>query len=126
VTIETAPGELIDRITILEVKAERIDDPARRANVLVELEALRTARDRTILPRAGLEPLVAELRSANEELWRIEDEIRTREREADFGPEFVELARSVYRTNDHRAALKRRINEMLGSWVIEETCHSPF
>ena len=85
-----------------------------------ELETLRSARDRTILPSDELGSLTAELRSVNEALWDIEDEIRDCERAGDFGPQFVELARSVYQQNDRRAAIKRRINERLGSEIIEE------
>ncbi|HEX3729595.1 MAG TPA: hypothetical protein VHV47_07305, partial [Opitutaceae bacterium] len=111
VVIEAAPGELIDKITILEIKSERMADSEKLRNVRVELETLRRARDRTIVPSEELASLTAELRGVNEALWTIEDEIRGCERAGDFGAKFVELARSVYRNNDHRAALKRRINE---------------
>ena len=120
VAVETAPGELIDKITILEIKAERIGDPEKVRNVRTELDTLRRARDRTILPSDALASLTAELRSVNEALWDIEDEIRGCERAGDFGPKFVELARSVYFNNDNRAAIKRKINVLLGSKLIEE------
>ena len=109
VAVETAPGELIDKITILEIKAERIGDPEKVRNVRTELDTLRRARDRTILPSDALASLTAELRRVNEALWDIEDEIRGCERAGDFGPKFVELARSVYFNNDNRAAIKRKI-----------------
>jgi hypothetical protein len=120
IAIEVAPGELIDKLTILEIKAERVTDPAKAHNVRVELAALRSAYDRAVSPSAELTALTAELRAVNETLWQIEDEIRRCERDQDFGPRFIELARSVYRTNDRRAALKRRINDLLGSDLIEE------
>ena len=125
VTIEIAPGELIDKITILEIKSERIADPAKLANVRVELETL-TAR-RTALPTSDeLDGLGAELKVVNERLWVIEDEIRDCERASDFGPRFVELARAVYRTNDIRADLKRQINTLLGSRLVEEKSSQPY
>jgi Family of unknown function (DUF6165) len=120
VVIEAAPGELIDKITILEIKSQRIRDDEKLHNVRKELETLLAARDRTMLSSDSLESLTAELRIVNETLWDIEDEVRLCERAGDFGPKFVELARSVYKNNDHRAALKRKINELLGSAIVEE------
>jgi hypothetical protein len=120
VLIETSPGELIDKITILEIKAERIGDPDKLRNVLNELEALRGVRDREIVPSDALSKLTVELRTVNERIWKVEDELRNCERVGDFGPAFVELARSVYKNNDHRAALKRTINERLRSRIVEE------
>jgi hypothetical protein len=120
VLIETSPGELIDKITILEIKAERIGDPDKLRNVLNELEALRGVRDREIVPSDALSKLTVELRTVNERIWKVEDELRNCERVGDFGPAFVELARSVYKNNDHRAALKRTINELLRSRIVEE------
>ena len=124
VTVSIAPGELIDKITILEIKAERIADAAKLPNVMLELETLQAARDRTILPTDALHSLTADLRSANEASWVIEDQIRDCERASDFGPKFVELARSVYIKNDQRAALKRKINVLLGSTIIEEKSYA--
>ena len=91
---------------------------------MLELETLQAARDRTILPTYALQSLTLELRSTNEALWAIEDGIRECERAGDFGPRFVELARSVYINNDHRAALKRKINLLLGSKIIEEKSYA--
>jgi hypothetical protein len=124
VVIEAAPGELIDKITILEIKVERITDLEKRRHVRTELETLTAARDRTIIPSADLAVLTAELRVVNETLWVIEDAIRACERDGDFGPKFIELARSVYKNNDHRAVLKRRINERLGATLIEEKSYA--
>ena len=126
ISVETAPGELIDKITILEIKAERIRDAEKVRNVQVELKTLSDARDRAISPTPELENLTAQLKTANEQLWDIEDDIRDCERAKDFGDKFIQLARSVYRSNDRRAALKREINELLGSHLIEEKSYSDY
>jgi tetratricopeptide (TPR) repeat protein len=120
IPIEVAPGELLDRITILEIKRERITDPAKLRNVGRELELLAGTRDRTMPHGPELEPLVRELKAVNEAIWDVEDELRDCELRRDFGGRFVELARSVYRNNDRRAAIKRRINDRLGSAIVEE------
>ena len=126
VTIEIAPGELIDKITILEIKTERISDAAKLANVRVELDVLSASRDAALPASGDLTRLSTDLKSVNEALWEIEDDIRDCERAGDFGPKFIELARSVYITNDKRAALKRDINELLGSRLIEEKSYQPY
>jgi len=120
VAIDVAPGELIDKLTILEIKAERIHDPEKLAHVRHEHAPLAAALDRTLVPSAELTALRRELRGVNEELWRVEDEIRDCDRGGDFSPRFVMLAQSIYRTNVRRATLKRRINVLLGSEVVEE------
>jgi hypothetical protein len=119
-------GELIDKITILEIKAERIQDAAKLRNIRAELTALTAARERAVPVSPELDRLAAELKAVNEQLWRIEDEIRACEAARDFGPRFVELARSVYRTNDRRSALKRRVNELLGSRLVEEKAYADY
>jgi tetratricopeptide (TPR) repeat protein len=124
VLVEIAPGELIDKITILEIKTERIADPHKRQSVQRELAVLLAARDRSVPSSAELDRLTGELRAVNAALWEIEDEIRRCEQAQDFGPRFVELARSVYRSNDHRAALKRQVNELLGSSLKEEKSYT--
>jgi hypothetical protein len=120
IVIEAAPGEVIDKITILEIKSERISDPDKLSNVRRELDALRAVRNRSIAPSETLTALAAELRRANEVIWDVEDEIRRCERASDFGPRFVKLARAVYKKNDERAAIKRKINDLLRSRIIEE------
>jgi Family of unknown function (DUF6165) len=115
-----AIGELIDKITILEIKAERIQDPQRARNVRVELDLLRGIRDRAGLDTREMVALADELRAINAALWNVEDAIRACEADGDFGPRFVELARSVYWSNDRRSAVKRRINVAFGSVIIEE------
>ncbi len=126
ISVEVSPGELIDKITILEIKLERIEDADKLANVKLDWETLSAARDAAIEPTDELERLSAELKQANESLWRIEDDIRDCERSKDFGDVFVELARGVYQTNDKRAALKREINELLGSNLIEEKSYASY
>ena len=120
VSTEVSPAELIDKITILEIKLERIEEAGKLENVREEWETLTAARDTAIEHTELLEQLTAELKEINEHLWVIENEIRNCERNEDFGKRFVELARSVYRTNDTRSNIKRKINKLLGSRLIEE------
>jgi hypothetical protein len=118
-------GELLDKLAILDIKAERIEDAQQRANVIKERDAL-AALAAPYRARDGAAPLVAELRSVNEALWDIEDKIRDCERRKDFGDEFLGHARSVYRINDRRAALKKQINLLCGSALIEEKAYKPY
>jgi hypothetical protein len=116
-------GELVDKITILQIKAERIADKDARTNVAHELAALQRVAGEA-LHADSVAPLIEQLQAVNEELWEIEDKIREREAEGDFGQRFVQLARSVYKKNDLRAAIKRRINEALGSELVEEKSYA--
>lgn len=113
-------GELLDKIAILQIKSERIEDPGKLANVRAELSAL----EKTWMahPAAGgdVARLRAELKAVNERLWVIEDEIRIKEKAQAFDEEFIKLARSVYYENDERARLKKEINLALGSSYVEE------
>ena len=113
-------GEVIDKITILEIKAERIADAAALANVARELAALNDVVAVQLGMTAGLNELRGQLRAINCALWEIEDAIREQERIGDYGPEFIRLARAVYATNDERARLKRAINDATGSALVEE------
>jgi hypothetical protein len=124
--IEVPAGELIDKITILEIKGARIADPEKLRHVRAELTALAAVRDGALPPSAKLAELTAQLKAVNEALWQVEDDLRDCERRQDFGPRFVELARSVYRHNDRRAALKRAVNDLLGSRLIEEKSYAPY
>ncbi|GAG31084.1 unnamed protein product [marine sediment metagenome] len=126
VRVEISPGELIDKITILEIKEQRIVDGAKRQNVAAELATLCGARDRAVPASDALARLAEELRRVNATLWETEDAVRDCERRADFGPRFVELARSIYQDNDRRAAVKRQINELMGSRLIEEKSYEPY
>jgi hypothetical protein len=122
-SIPISPGELLDKISILEIKVERIADPVKQANVRSELSLLSSVQD-TLPQSSELAALAAELKAVNERLWDVEDAIRECDRRADFGAEFIRLARSVYIENDRRAALKRRVNELLGSPLIEEKSYA--
>ena len=125
IEVPVAWGELVDKITILEIKTERIADPAKLANVTTELGLLRL-RLAAVAADPAVVRLHAALKDVNETLWRIEDDIRDCERDGDFGAKFVELARAVYRTNDRRADLKREINLALGSTIVEEKSYKPY
>lgn len=126
IQVTTSPGELIDKITILQIKTERMTDPAKTANVQHELAIL----DRTLQSELPSSPELAalsdELKQVNLQLWDIEDEIRECERRKDFGDRFIQLARSVYFTNDRRSEVKRKINLLLGSRIIEEKSYSAY
>jgi hypothetical protein len=113
-------GELIDKITLLEIKNERIGDPGKQASVAKELALLRRTRDEAGLNVDELEALAHELRAINAALWDIEDTIRELEAKGDFGPAFVAAARSVYMTNDRRARIKHRIDVLCGSDIVEQ------
>ncbi len=126
VSVPVAPGELIDKITILMIKSERMTDPDQLENVRRELGLLTTTRDRNIEPGAELEELTNGLKSVNEALWDIEDDIRRCEAAKEYGDEFIQLARSVYINNDQRAALKRQINELMGSRIVEEKSYQAY
>ncbi|MBR9972711.1 DUF6165 family protein [Magnetospirillum sulfuroxidans] len=126
VLVPVSWGEIIDKITILEIKAERLTDAAKRANVTKELDELVAVREREFPAHAALAALAAELKAINVKLWVIEDDIRDCERAKDFGGKFVELARAVYFTNDERAAAKRKVNDLLGSALIEEKSYAPY
>jgi hypothetical protein len=120
ILVEVSPGELLDKITILQIKNQRMTDEGKLANVRRELAVLCEARERAMPRSEELTWLTAELMEVNAALWDIEDAIRLCERQQDFGPRFIELARSVYRQNDRRAALKRQVNDLLGSALKEE------
>ena len=124
--VEVAPGELIDKITILEIKLNKIDDEAKLTNVRREYEILMETYRANIEETDALRGLIDSLRDANAKLWDIEDEIRNVERVKDFGDAFVSLARSVYRSNDRRAATKREINELLNSTILEEKSYAEY
>jgi hypothetical protein len=126
VKIDAAPGELIDKITILEIKSERIDDAMKRANVTYELATLTNALNLAIETSEQISDLSTRLKEINERLWETEDAIRECERREDFGAVFIDLARSVYRLNDVRAEIKRTINTVLGARIIEEKSYSSY
>jgi hypothetical protein len=126
VLVPASLGELIDKITILEIKSARMTDARMLANVRHELALLREIRDQHGITDAALARLSSDLRVVNEELWDIEDEIRACEREADFGSKFIALARGVYKHNDKRSALKREINHLFNSAIVEEKLYANY
>jgi len=126
VLIEVSPGEMIDKITILSIKSERIKDKIKLANVSHELASLSIKLEQEIPHSPELKKLTAELKLVNQELWDIEDNIRDCERAGNYSKKFIDLARAVYKTNDKRASLKRDINLLLGSMIIEEKSYQPY
>jgi hypothetical protein len=119
-------GELLDKVAILEIKRLRLRAPAAVANAERELAALEPALALLNAGPPGLAELRAALAAVNQRLWTIEDQIREREATGDFGPRFVSLARSVYRENDERGRIKRAINTLLGSRLVEEKQYTAY
>ena len=126
IQVPVSPGEVLDKITILEIKSERMTDPAQVANVRRELELLRDAWSQAVEPDATVAKLHDELKRVNETLWEIEDEIRDKERAQVFDQRFIELARSVYVTNDRRSKVKKALNLHLGSQIVEEKSYRDY
>jgi hypothetical protein len=126
ISVPLSPGELADKITILQIKSERITDPEKLGRVRAELAILEKARADALVNSEELAQLAAELKALNEKLWQVEDDIRSCESESDFGPGFIELARSIYRHNDARAVLKGKINHLLNSPLAEQKEYSAY
>lgn len=124
--VEIAPGELVDKITILAIKLARITDAAKLHNIEHEYQILTAALPVEFQRNLELKELQLALQKVNDTIWQIEDDIRDHERLKDFGPEFIALARGVYINNDQRAALKRRINELLQSGILEEKSYTAY
>jgi hypothetical protein len=124
--VPASPGELLDKITILRIKSQRIQDVAKLANVRLELDLL----ERIWATLGAANRLVADdeqaLQAVNGELWDIEDRIRGKEAAGSFDQDFIALARAVYHRNDERAAIKKRINIALGSRIVEEKSYQPY
>ena len=119
-------GELLDKIVILEIKEERISEEEKLINVRNELESLRSICPSSLTDNPDIALWETSLREANSQLWDLEDRIRDKERAEDFGPEFVEIARLIYRTNDQRAHAKKMINVLCGSEIVEEKSYQPY
>ena len=115
--IEVSNGEIIDKLTILEIKLEKIDDAKKLKNIRREYDSLKPVALKILPPD---NQLYKDLKTVNLVLWKIEDDIRDLERNSDFGPSFIELARSVYKNNDERARIKREINSLTDSDLHEE------
>lgn len=126
ILIPISPGELLDKITILEIKSERITAIDKKANVKNELAMLIKVWLSVVTENEKLKGMRAELKSINEDLWDIEDDIRDEERSKCFTERFIELARSVYVTNDRRADVKKQINLYLKSDIVEEKSYQDY
>ena len=124
--VPISPGELIDKITILQIKSERMTDPAKVANVRVELNLLESTWRESAHGKADIATEWDALKKINEKLWVVEDDIRDKERAKEFDAKFIELARAVYVINDERAAVKRQINTKLGSRIVEEKSYKDY
>jgi len=126
IRIPISPGELLDKITILRIKSQRMSDPVKLANVRLELRALEETWTASAYANIDIEADIGALLAVNERLWVIEDDIRGKERAQAFDAEFIRLARAVYFENDERAAIKRRINAALGSSIVEEKSYRDY
>lgn len=119
-------GELLDKVTILQIKSERMTDPAKLANVRKELEALNVTWAAHPASKVDIAALKTALKAVNERLWMIEDDIRAQEKAQTFGAEFIRLARAVYFENDERSRIKKDINLALGSSYVEEKSYEDY
>lgn len=126
ITVPVSFGEVLDKITILEIKSERIADPEKVKNVRLELDELSATWNQAVQDQTAVADLRRQLKEVNEALWEIEDDIRDQEAAQDFGPKFIELARAVYVTNDKRAAIKKEVNLALGSRFVEEKSYQDY
>ena len=126
IRVPISPGELLDKITILRIKSQRMSDPAKVSNVRLELRALEEIWDGSAYAGIDIEAEMSALLRVNERLWAIEDDIRGKERAQAFDADFIRLARAVYFENDERAAIKRRINAALGSSIVEEKSYRDY
>ena len=124
--VYVSAGEFLDKMTILEIKSERIKDEGKLSNVRKELDLLRKTWAESPLSRQDVSTQVENLKRANKSLWDIEDQVRRKEATRTFDDEFVQLARSVYQVNDNRAAIKRELNRLLGSELMEEKSYPDY
>lgn len=126
IQVPVSPGEVLDKITILEIKSEKMTDPGKLANVRLELELLNGIWAESVETDKTVSRIHAQLKKINEALWEIEDDIRDKERLNEFDEEFIRLARAVYFTNDKRAAAKKELNLHLGSAIVEEKSYQDY
>src|ERR1700722_15713274 len=126
ISVPVSPGELLDKITILRIKSNRMSDAQKLANVRNELKVLEETWSASPYAKSDIAADVNALLRVNERLWVIEDDIRGKERAQEFDAEFIRLARAVYVENDERAAIKRRINLQLGSTIVEEKSYAKY
>ena len=126
ITTPVSVGEFLDKLTILQIKSERMSDPDKLANVRRELAVLEQTWAASPFADTDVDGELGQLKAVNEKLWEIEDRIRLKEAAGEFDAEFIELARSVYTTNDERAAIKRELNLRLGSDLVEEKSYADY
>ena len=126
ITVDVSLGEFLDKLTILQIKSERIKDSKKLLNIRKELDLLTQTWSRSPFAAADIRAPLARLKAINEKLWDIEDQIRIKESQAAFDGDFIELARSVYVSNDERAAIKRELNVLLGSELVEEKSYADY
>lgn len=126
ILVPISPGELLDKITILRIKSLRLEDAVKLTNVRLELSLLEKTWAECGCVAADIAAEERALQNVNESLWDIEDRIREKEAVKTFDRDFIELARAVYVSNDERAAIKRRINQKLGSRIVEEKSYKPY
>jgi Family of unknown function (DUF6165) len=126
ISVPVSPGEMLDKITILRIKSNRMSDAQKLANVRLELRTLEETWKGSAYAKIDVASEVTALQAVNERLWVIEDDIRDKERAQAFDAEFIRLARAVYFENDERAAIKRRINTKLGSAIVEEKSYADY
>ncbi len=126
ILVPVSPGEVLDKITILEIKSERMTDEDKLVNVRHELELLKETWARSVREDRHIRELHSRLKEINEALWDIEDAIRDQERKQSFDERFIELARNVYFTNDRRSRVKKELNLHLGSRIVEEKSYQDY
>lgn len=126
INVEVSTGEFLDKLSILQIKLERVTDPKKSNNIHNELCTLSKIWKNSSFSKAEISREIEELRDINQKLWNLEDDIRKKEAEKSFDDEFIQMARSVYVTNDQRADIKRRINQKLGSKLIEEKSYTDY
>ena len=126
IQVPVSPGEVLDKISILEIKSERMSDTGKLANVKRELALLQAAWLQSVEEDETVRRIHADLKRINEALWEIEDDIRDKERAREFDQRFIDLARSVYVTNDQRANAKKELNVYLGSEIVEEKSYQDY
>lgn len=126
IKIDVSVGEIMDKLTILEIKTEKIKDEAKLANIRKERDSLLPVINLPAYQTEEVRRLVATLKEINLKLWDIEDDIRQKEAKKSFDERFIELARAVYFTNDERAAVKKQINQITGSELVEEKSYEEY
>ena len=126
ITTPVSYGEILDKITILEIKSIKISDIEKQKNVKHELNILKKTWDQHVNPLTSIDDLKLQLKTVNQNLWDIEDNIRIKESKKQFDDEFIQIARNVYYQNDKRAAIKKKVNILLGSELIEEKSYEDY